>query len=214
MKMRFIALFAILLALFSCDREYYVEDPEGNWQMTDAKIVARSPMGGTIEATSLKELLLGTLQIIKQYMPDEDYSDFEKQIEEMEDTPFSFTDDQTFRFLFKKDGTFTSSTKNKDGVWETGDGGGDYSYAGTRLTFYSDNGDGTVTTIPCTVLRLTNKTMILQMKVADMLSLPGGSPMSEGLSADSEDGDSALMILSMLRMIDLTTELTFVKVKK
>lgn len=213
MKIRLIAIFALFFTLFACDREYYVEDPEGTWQMTDAKIIARSPTGETIEASSLKELLLGTMKIIKAYMPDEDFSEYEKQIEEMEDKPFSFTEDQTFRFGFKKDGTYLSYTKNKEGVWVAGDGGGEYSYAGTRLTFYSDNEDGTVTTIPCIVLRLTNKTLILQMKVADMLSLPGGSPLDESLS-DSENGESTLMVLSMLRLIDLTTELSFDKVKK
>jgi len=215
MKLRIIALFALVFTLFACDREYYVEEPEGNWQMTNMKIIANSPLGGTIEATSLKELLQGTMDIIKTYMPDEDYSEYENYIAEMEDVPFSFTEDQTFRFRFLKDGTFVSYTKNKDGVWEAGEGGGEYSYAGTRLTFYSDNEDGTVNTIPCTVVRLTNKTLILQMKVADMFSLPGGSPLDGSLIGEEDEGnDSALMVLSMLRLIDLTTEVSFDKVRK
>lgn len=211
MKVRIIAFFAVLFTLFACDREYYVEDPEGTWQMADAKIIARSPMGETIEATSMKELLQGTLQILKSYMPEEDFSEYEKQIEGMEDTPFSFTEEQTYRFRFLKDGKYLSYTK-KDGKWEESEGGGEYSYAGTRITFYSDNEDGSVTTIPCTVIRLTNKKLILQMKVADMLSLPGGSPLDDSLS--SEDNESTMMVLSMLRIIDLTTELSFDKVKQ
>ena len=211
MAKKLFVLVSLLFALCSCDREYYVDNPEGTWQMTDAKVIARSPMGETIEATSMKELVQGALRIIKAYMPDEDYSDYEKQIDEMDDTPFSFTEDQTFRFKFLKDGNYISYTKN-NGVWEPGDGGGEYSYAGSRLTFYSNNEDGSVTTIPCNVIRITNKKLILQMKVADMLSLPGGSPLDGGLSEENEE--STLMVLSMLRLIDLTTELSFDKVKK
>ena len=213
MKLRLIAIFALVFTLFACDREYYVEEPYGTWQMSDVKIIARSPMGETIEATSLKELLQGTMRILKTYMPDEDFSDYETFIAEMEDTPFSFTEDQTIRFNFLKDGTFKGYTKNKEGVWEAGEDGGEYSYAGTRLTLYGDNEDGTVTTIPCTVVRLTNKTLILQMSVADLIGLSGGTSLS-GVQSGEDDGESAMMALSMLRIIDLNTELTFNKVRK
>lgn len=215
MKLRIIALFALFFTLFACDREYYVDEPEGNWQMTDMKIIAHSPLGETIEATSLKELLLGTLKILNSFMPEEDFSEYEGFVAELEDLPFAFTEDQTFRFRFNKDGTFISYIKNEDGIWEADESGGEYSYAGTRLTLYSDNEDGTVNTVPCTVVRLTNKTMILQMKVADMLTLPGGSPLDGSLEGEEgENNDSALMALSMLRLIDLTTEVSFEKVRK
>lgn len=213
MKIRIIAIFALIFTLVACDREYYVEEPYGTWQMSDMKIIARSPTGETIEATSLKELLQGTIKIIKTYIPDGDYSEYEQMIAEMEDTPFSFTEDQTIRFCFLKDGSFKGYTKNKDGVWESGEDGGEYSYAGTRLTMYGDNEDGTVTTIPCTVVRLTNKTMILQMSVADLVGLSGGTSLS-GSQSEEDGAESAMMALSMLRIIDLTTELTFNKVKK
>ena len=213
MKLRLIAIFALIFTLFACDREYYVEEPYGTWQMSDVKIIARSPMGETIEATSLKELLQGAMRILKSYMPDEDFSEYETYVDEMEDTPFSFTEDQTIRFNFLKDGTFKGYTKNKEGVWEAGEDAGEYSYAGTRLTLYGDNEDGTVTTIPCTVVRLTNKTLILQMSVADLIGLSGGTSLSGGQSGE-DDGESAMMALSMLRIIDLNTELTFNKVRK
>ncbi len=213
MKLRFLALFALVVTLFSCDREYYVDDPQGTWQMGDVMISMRSPMGETIEATSLKELASGVLQVVKKYMPEEDFTEAETFVSEMEDTPFTFTEDQTFRFRFNKDDTFQTFTKNGKGEWETDGVLGEYSYAGSKLTLYGYNEDGGSTTVPCTVVRLTNKKLIMQMKVVNLLDLPGGSPLESGLQSDGEGDDSSAMIMSMLGFIDLTTELSFDKIK-
>lgn len=213
MKLRFLALFALVVTLFSCDREYYVDDPQGTWQMGDVMISMRSPMGETIEATSLKELASGVLQVVKKYMPEEDFTEAETFVSEMGDTPFTFTEDQTFRFRFNKDDTFQTFIKNDKGEWETDGVLGEYSYAGSKLTLYSDNEDGGSTTVPCTVVRLTNKKLIMQMKVVNLLDLPGGSPLESGLQSDGEGDDSSAMIMSMLGFIDLTTELSFDKIK-
>jgi len=215
MKLRFLALFALVVTLFSCDREYYVDDPQGTWQMGDMMISMRSPMGETIEATSLKELASGVIQVVKKYFPEEDFTETEKTIAEMEDTPFTFTEEQTFRFRFNKDETFQTYIKNDKGEWETDGVLGEYSYAGSKLTLYSLNEDGSSTTVPCTVVRLTNKKLIMQMKVVNLLDLPGGSPLEGSLSGGGEEeaDDSSAMIMSLLGFIDLTTELSFDKIK-
>ena len=207
MAKKIVLLFALLFMFCACDREYYVETPVGTWQMADALIIARSPLGETIEASSMKELATGVLGVIKKFFPDEDYSEAEAQIGEMDDIPFTFTEDRTFRFAFLKDGTFRSYTRDDNGVWTDSGTAGEYSYAGYRLTLYNTREDGTNSTVPCTVIRLTNKKLVLQMKVADLLDLPGGTPLQSG-SAE-EDGDAAATVLSMLGMIDLTTELSF-----
>ena len=214
MKARiFIAIAALAACLWSCNIERVVDTVEGSWQLSDAKIIARTPLGENIEATSTKELLLGALKIAKAYFPeDTDLSEFEEQINEMEDTPFSFTqEDNAFRLQFSKDGTFRSLTKDKDGKWTASDTDGEYSYAGYRLVMYFANEDGTQSQVPATIVKLTNKHLTILVKLADMFSMPIGNPMAtEG--DDDDEGLEGMNISMLFNLIDLTTELNFNKV--
>lgn len=213
MKKLFILAFAALLALVSCDREYVVEHVDGTWQMGNATLTISFPGAPVVEASSTKQLYTGIINIAKSYMPDEDYSEAEAEIAKMEDTPFAFTEDNTFRLEFRKDGTFCSWLKGDDGKWVQSESSGEYSYAGYRLTMYSENEDGTNRTIPGVILKLTNKQLVLQLKLADLFGMPVTNPLSGEI--DSEDEESSLALyMAILSYIDITTDLSFQKVKK
>ena len=216
MKRLFILLIVSLLALVSCDREYVVEHVDGIWQMSNASLTISIPGNQPIEASSTKELFSGVLGLVKAFMPEEDFSETEAEIAKMEDTPFSFTEEQTFRLEFKKDGTFCSWAREDNGKWTQSESMGEYSYAGYRLTMYSDNEDGTNRTIPGVILKLTNKQLVLQLKLADLYGMPVSNPLnSETLgSGDDEEENSPAMYMALLSYIDVTTDLYFNKVKK
>lgn len=212
MKKLIILIIASFLALVSCDREYVVEHVDGTWQMSNATLIISIPGSQPIEASSSKELFRGVLGMIKAYMPDEDFSETEAEIEKMEDTPFSFSEDDTFRLEFKKDGTFCSWLKGDDGKWVQSETFGEYSYAGYRLTMYNEQEDGSNQTVPGTILKLTNKQLVLQVKLADMFSMPVSNPLYSEM--DNSGEGNAAMYMAMLSYIDVTTDLSFNKVKK
>lgn len=214
MKAKFFFAIAVLAAcLCSCNMERVVDSVEGTWQLDNAKIIARTLTGETIEATSAKELLLGTVRIIQSMMSEEDKEEFteiEEEINKMDDIPFSFTEeDNSFRLQFSKDGSFRAFAKDDDGKWVVSDQDGEYSYAGYRLTMYFQNEDGTQSQTPCTIVKLTNKHFSILVKLADMFQMPVGNPMAGG----GEDYIDTDMDISMLfNILDLTTELNFNKV--
>jgi len=212
MKARlFLPIAALAACLASCDIERVEDSVEGCWQISDAKLIIHAPMGKTIEASSVKELVSGVLDMVKTFAPDEDFSDAEEFIDKIEDKPFSFAEeDSAFRLDFKKDGTFCSMTREDDGKWVTSDSSGEYSYAAYRLTLYFDKEEGATSTVPCKVLRITNKHLAFQLNLADMFDMPVGNPLDQDM--DFEDGGSEMA--AMLSMIELTTELNFNRVKR
>ena len=215
MKAKFFFTIAILFAcLCSCNMERVVDSVEGTWQLSDAKIIARTPAGNTIEASSAKELLLGTLEIARSFIPEEDKESldgFEEEIQKMKDVPFSFADENNaFRLNFGKDGKFRALTKDSEGRWVAEDGEGEYAYAGYRLTMYFQNEDGTEAQTPCTIVKLTNKHFTILVKLADMFQMPVGNPL--GGEDDYPDMEEGMDISMLFNIIDLTTELNFNKV--